>query len=108
MIPELGISVDIKNVDVTSFGAGFANGGTDFVGATMTFKDSNNIWLRGLQDQDGGGIFNWIRAGNTLTGADSGLCYAQNLEERAQGAVSKTDCRTNLITLSLTDTWLRF
>lgn len=69
LIPELGISVDIKNVDVTSFGAGFANGGTDFVGASMTFKDSNNIWLRGLQDQDGGGIFNWIRAGNNLTAA---------------------------------------
>lgn len=66
LIPALGLSVDINNVDVTSFGAGFDRGGTDFIGATMTFQDSSNIWLTGLQDQDGGGIFNWIRAGNNL------------------------------------------
>ena len=68
LIPEIGLSVDIKNIDVTSFGAGYPLGGTDFVGGTMTFNDPNNVWLSGLQDQDGGGIFNWIRAGNNLSG----------------------------------------
>jgi hypothetical protein len=67
LIPELGISVDVKNVDVTSFGGDFKKGGTDFVGSTMTFEDSTNQWLTGFKDQDGGGILNWIRAGLNLS-----------------------------------------
>jgi hypothetical protein len=93
LIPELGISVGVSNVDVTSFGTTFNFGSTEFVGASMEFENESIAWLTGLQDQDGGGILNWIRSGNNFQNAEGNIDFpdyqpAPDTKEQWESALS--------------------
>jgi hypothetical protein len=69
LIPSLGISVTIKNVENAWYDK-FNNG---FIGATVVYDDFNSQWLSGVPSQDGLSPQNWIRSGLNAETNQEGL-----------------------------------
>jgi hypothetical protein len=67
LIPQLGISITIKDVENAWYDK-FNNG---FIGGTVVYEDYNNAWLSGVPDADGNNAQNWVRSGkNAEDGAE--------------------------------------
>jgi len=68
IIPELGVSITIKQVNVPGPGprpgvidnSNFQNG---YLTSEMIYKDPTKLWLSRIFDNDGENVFNWIRSG---------------------------------------------
>ena len=60
IIPELGLSVSIKQSEYIAQGA---NRFTYPLESSIAFEDPNSPWLTGISDQDNFTPFNWIRSG---------------------------------------------
>lgn len=59
LIPSLGISITIKDVENAWYDE-FNNG---FIGANVVYEDFNSQWLSGVMNTDGTNYQNWIRSG---------------------------------------------
>ena len=59
LVPELGISVTVKDVDNAGVDI-FTNG---LVGSQIVYEDPRNPWLTGVPNADGPVAANWIRSG---------------------------------------------
>jgi hypothetical protein len=69
IIPEIGLSVTVCQVDLPGFGLNPDNNG--LLESSMTFSDPTKDWLSGVVDDDSQSESNWIRAGDrnlTTTG----------------------------------------
>ena len=72
LIPELGISITVKDVENAGFDK-FTNG---LIGSRVVYDDFNKAWLSGVANADGNIYQNWIRSGkNSEDGLDPYFDY---------------------------------
>jgi hypothetical protein len=77
LIPEWGISVEIKQIYYTNTNGGTGTYETSPIDATIEYSDSSLMWLSQVTDNDLTYPTNWIRSGNTdYVEADDG-CLAE-------------------------------
>jgi len=98
ILPDLGISITIKQNDSPGNPSSIANQNNGFINATVSFADNTQRWLSGLADQDGKTEENWIRSGtiapdpNITTGPKygdyQGFDDAQVYEKLLEGTVA--------------------
>lgn len=69
LIPELGISVSVNQVDMVGSVKPFV--AKDFIGANVQFKDETKKWLSAVSDVDFCFPLNWIRSGIQGNSANS-------------------------------------
>jgi hypothetical protein len=63
LIPEWGLSVEIKQINYTNTNGGSATYETNPIDATIEYADSSLMWLSQVTDNDQSYPFNWIRSG---------------------------------------------
>ena len=63
IIPEWGISINIKQIFYSNVNGGVSSYFTDPIDATIEFEDSSQIWLSQITDSDQIYPTNWIRSG---------------------------------------------
>jgi len=63
LIPEWGISVEIKQIEYLNNTGAPGAYETSPIGATMTYSDSSKMWLSQVSDNDQSYPTNWIRSG---------------------------------------------
>lgn len=71
VIPQWGISVMLEQHLYTTVGG---KEFTDFLTASIEFKDSSRRWLSGVEDGEGFSISNWIRSGTLTETANADEC----------------------------------
>ncbi len=64
LIPEWGISIEVRQTEYENKSGGFGAYFTEPVGATIEYDDSSKQWLAGVEDNDESYPTNWIRSGD--------------------------------------------
>jgi len=64
LLDKYGISVNIKQA---ARSGDEKNDGNGFISANITFKDTFNTWLGGVEDEESNSVLNWIRSGMVHT-----------------------------------------
>ncbi len=70
IIPEIGLSVMVNQFRYQKDTLPVNSWYTDPLSATITYADSNFMWLAGVFDTDANNPNNWIRSGTNLPGAN--------------------------------------
>ncbi|MBI3509220.1 MAG: T9SS C-terminal target domain-containing protein [Bacteroidetes bacterium] len=84
IIPELGMSVTMAQVQTPGLGANpLANSALE---SSITFADPSKSFLTGVVDEDGSSVANWIRAGDYRYTQSNPPPCAQSFDDRFTGA----------------------
>lgn len=68
IIPEIGLSVTIKQLRYDRDSLPISNWFTEPIDATISYDDSSKNWISGVFDVDANNPNNWIRSGTNLPG----------------------------------------
>lgn len=72
ILPKLGISVNIKQVNAPGDANTNPDAGNGYLNSNITYDNPSLAWLDGIRDQDGYTFYNWILSGQIRAGDSDG------------------------------------
>jgi hypothetical protein len=105
LIPQLGISITIKDVKNAWYDK-FNNG---FIGSRTVYEDNNKQWLTGVPSLDGATYQNWIRSGlNAETGQEAYFDYDMTISSNGNRDNARSLDPEEVYERVLSGTWTPF